>query len=253
MKVFIASFRKQVRDFLRYPNYILKSFFYTPVTYILPFYFLLRTSGVGFEAKTSLNVLLSIILWQYMEFSVVETCNISNRELNIGTVDMIYTLPIPKIAWILGTSIVPGVLFFLSAFIFMGLLLILYPLRMVFSIGQLVPAILLIFLQTIFFSVVVFVLNLRYKKIFNTLLLLMNIFYILSGVLYPITELPEILRLISKCLPFTSVFSLLRGEAMQEGWLIWCAFVNLIYMILSVVLYQRIQKELKVNGDLSVY
>lgn len=249
--VLFACFQRQAKDFLRYPNYLLKSFFYSPISSVLPFYFLMKACTRNFEKEKIFYVLVSVILWAYIEFSIIETCNISNRELNIGMLDVLFSLPFEKEYWILGNVLVPNVLFMMSNFICISVCALVLKIKVDAFMLKICFAFFGLFIQVLMFSVLVFVLNIKFKKLFNVLLISLDVIYLLSGVTYPLEQLPFPLEMIGRLLPFTWIFKITKAQSFSSTEIIFYILLNGIYMLLVCGIYNKIMRDIKKDGQLS--
>ena len=249
--VLLACFQRQVKDFLRYPNYLLKSFFYSPISSVLPFYFLMKACTQNFEKEKIFYILVSVILWTYIEFTIIETCNISNRELNIGMLDVLFLLPFEKKYWILGNVLVPNVLFMVSNFICISVCAAVLKIKIDDYIIKICFAFCGLFIQVLMFSVLVFVLNIKFKKLFNILLISLDVIYLLSGVTYPVEQLPFFLEVLGRILPFTWIFKITKAQKLSSAEIIFYILVNGIYILLVYGIYNKIMRDIKKDGQLS--
>ncbi|AZR73595.1 hypothetical protein BBF96_09455 [Anoxybacter fermentans] len=257
-KVFVFSFKKQVREFKRYPNFFLKSFFYTPFAIILPYWFTIRVF-LGQDDLESLNMtftlLLGAILWNFIYFSVIESYNIINRELNTGTIELIYLSPASRIAWLLGSSFAPSLMFLFSLGAVTTLFYFLFRLSVTINLWTFSIALLMTVISSWSMSLMVFILTIWLKKIFNVLNFSLEVIAIFVGILYPVTYLPIYIRWISYCIPVTYGISLIR-ESFMSGYsshilldIVALSVLTVIYMAFSVTFFTRLERRLKNNGN----
>lgn len=251
-KIIFFSFIRQTNEFIRYPNYIIKSFFYTPITYILPLYYFLITLNDDFNDNLIFNTLLCMVFWQYISFSLIETINIAKRDLNIGIIEVLFTLPVKHTSWILGNVLVPNILFAISNAILILIGVIVFKFNVTLNILKLLTLVFLVFFEILSFSVLIYLLSIMFKKILNILLIIMEFIFLIAGVIYPIDTLPVILKILGLFAPFSYIFEILRGVNNNKFVLI-NGLVNILYFILITILYKKILKGMKKNGNLSTY
>ncbi len=252
-RIVFFSFVKQVKEFLRYPNYLIKSFFYTPIAYVLPLYYFLSTLTEQTSNTLIFETLICMVVWQYISFTFVETCNIAKRELNIGILDVMFTLPVKSVYWVIGNILAPNILFLLSnsLLVFVGFLVFDFT----FSISgvKLLFLLIVVFIEVLIFSIFIYFLVLLFKKVLNIVLMLLELIFLVTGVIYPLCELPVLLKLLGVVSPFSYVFQILRGEKILSGFVICNIGINIVYCGLIVVFYRKTIRGMKINGNLSNY
>lgn len=251
-KIIFFSFIRQIKEFVRYPNYIIKSFFYTPITYILPLYYFLINVNDNFNDNLIFNTILCMVFWQYISFSLIETSNIAKRDLNIGIIEVLFVLPVKHISWILGNVLVPNILFAISNAILVLIGAIVFKFNVTLNVLKLLIIVCLVFFETLSFSVLIYLLSIMFKKILNIVLIIMEFIFLIAGVIYPIGTLPVIIKILGLFAPFSYVFEILRGISNNKFILI-NGLVNILYFILIIIYYKKILKGMKKNGNLSTY
>lgn len=251
-KIIFFSFIRQIKEFVRYPNYIIKSFFYTPITYILPLYYFLINVNDNFNDNLIFNTILCMVFWQYISFSLIETSNIAKRDLNIGIIEVLFVLPVKHISWILGNVLVPNILFAISNAILVLIGAIVFKFNVTLNVLKLLIIVFLVFFETLSFSVLIYLLSIMLKKILNIVLIIMEFIFLIAGVIYPIGTLPVIIKILGLFAPFSYVFEILRGISNNKFILI-NGLVNILYFILIIIYYKKILKGMKKNGNLSTY
>lgn len=251
-KIIFFSFIRQIKEFVRYPNYIIKSFFYTPITYILPLYYFLINVNDNFNDNLIFNTILCMVFWQYISFSLIETSNIAKRDLNIGIIEVLFVLPVKHISWILGNVLVPNILFAISNAILVLIGAIVFKFNVTLNVLKLLIIVFLVFFETLSFSVLIYLLSIMFKKILNIVLIIMEFIFLIAGVIYPIGTLPVIIKILGLFAPFSYVFEILRGISNNKFILI-NGLVNILYFILIIIYYKKILKGMKKNGNLSTY
>lgn len=232
---FIASWRKQLFELIRYPNYFLKSFFYSPVTYILPYYFLMKSFSETSDRTETFCVLSGLIAWQFFQYSVIETLNISNRELNIGILPAIFMTPVNRAAYFLGESCAVSSLFAVSSILMLFVVKVITKVQVPFSEKLLVICFCFI-IYTWALSLVVYILNIMLKKIFNIVIFLLDVMFLICGVTYPLEQLPDIIQKVALLLPPTQMFRLLKMSLVGEQEIDWTELTFLIIGIMVTVL-----------------
>ncbi|MCK4259327.1 MAG: ABC transporter permease [Halanaerobiales bacterium] len=262
LKIFLSSFIKQIKEFNRYPNFYLKSLFYTPIAILLPFWFTIRfflnNNDVN-SINTSFTLLLGVILWNFIYFSVIEAYNIISRELNTDTIYLVFLAPISKIAWLLGASFAPSIMFIFS----LGIVTVIFYLitQPVIMINGLlfITALVLTVILSWSMSLGVFILTIWLKRIFNILNIGLEIIAIFVGVLYPVSHIPSFIRVISYCIPLTYGISLFRQSFVgvnlsSVGYeVLAMALFTLFYMLISIIFFNRFERRLKQNGSFLQY
>lgn len=251
-KIIFFSFIRQTKEFVRYPNYIIKSFFYTPITYILPLYYFLINVNDNFNDNLIFNTILCMVFWQYISFSLIETSNIAKRDLNIGIIEVLFVLPVKHISWILGNVLVPNILFAISNAILVLIGAIVFKFNVTLNVLKLLIIVFLVFFETLSFSVLIYLLSIMLKKILNIVLIIMEFIFLIAGVIYPIGTLPVIIKILGLFAPFSYIFEILRGISNNKFILI-NGLVNIIYFLLIIIFYKKILKGMKKNGNLSTY
>lgn len=251
-KIIFFSFIRQTKEFIRYPNYIIKSFFYTPITYVLPLYYFLINVNNEFNDNLVFNTILCMVFWQYISFSLIETSNIAKRDLNIGIIEVLFVLPVKHISWILGNVLVPNILFAISNAILVLIGAIVFKFNVTLNVLKLLIIVFLVFFETLSFSVLIYLLSIMFKKILNIVLIIMEFIFLIAGVIYPIGTLPVIIKILGLFAPFSYVFEILRGISNNKFILI-NGLVNILYFILIIIYYKKILKGMKKNGNLSTY
>lgn len=251
-KIIFFSFIRQTKEFIRYPNYIIKSFFYTPITYILPLYYFLINVNDNFNDNLIFNTILCMVFWQYISFSLIETSNIAKRDLNIGIIEVLFALPVKHISWILGNVLVPNILFAISNAILILIGVIVFKFNVTLNVLKLLIIVFLVFFETLSFSVLIYLLSIMLKKILNIVLIIMEFIFLIAGVIYPIGTLPVIIKILGLFAPFSYIFEILRGISNNKFILI-NGLVNILYFILIIIFYKKILKGMKKNGNLSTY
>lgn len=251
-RIIFFSFIRQTKEFVRYPNYIIKSFFYTPITYILPLYYFLINVNDNFNDNLIFNTILCMVFWQYISFSLIETSNIAKRDLNIGIIEVLFVLPVKHISWILGNVLVPNILFAISNAILVLIGAIVFKFNVTLNVLKLLIIVFLVFFETLSFSVLIYLLSIMLKKILNIVLIIMEFIFLIAGVIYPIGTLPVIIKILGLFAPFSYIFEILRGISNNKFILI-NGLVNIIYFLLIIIFYKKILKGMKKNGNLSTY
>lgn len=252
-KIIFFSFIRQTKEFIRYPNYIIKSFFYTPITYVLPLYYFLINVNNEFNDNLVFNTILCMVFWQYISFSLIETSNIAKRDLNIGIIEVLFTLPVKYISWILGNVLVPNILFAISNTILILIGFIVFKFNVTLNLFKLLFVIFAVFFETLSFSVLIYLLSIMFKKILNIVLIIIEFIFLIAGVIYPINILPIVLRRLSLFAPFSYIFEILRGTSLNDKFILINGSINILYFILVIIFYKKILKEMKKNGNLSTY
>lgn len=261
--VFIASFNRQLKEFLRYPNLLLKIFFFTPFAIILPYYFTLKMfskSGGVMDNNYVYVLLLGALVWNFIYFSVIETCTIADRELNFGTLENVYVTPFYRQGWVLGLTLVPVVLFVVTLIAIGALVYFILGSSLSVNILSLSFTLLITFIFCWELCVLTFIANIYHKRLFNIINAALGLCSIFVGVFYNIDKLPNVLKWVGYMLPPSHCIMLIRNSfngslsgglmGIQTGYLMG-TIVVLIPVI--VLLNKQFERRMRFEGSLGKY
>lgn len=261
-KTFKCTFKKQVSEFKRYPNFMLKSFFYTPITILIPYYFTIKVF-VGQNSINNKNVLILLlgsILWNFVYFSVIECLNITTRELNTGTIETLFVTPASKVAWLLGSSFVPSAMFIVTLGTITILMSLFFKIDGNINVFLICFSIIFLIVSTWAMCLFVFVLNIWLKRVFNIVNFLLDILAIFVGILYPISILSKNIRWISYCIPTTYCIQLIRQAFCSKFISIYeihemiiLAMLSILLFCISIIFFNTFEKRLKQYGNFLKY
>lgn len=261
-KTLKCTFRKQFLEFTRYPNFILKSLFYTPITILLPYFYTIKLfiGTQSLDNKEVFTLLIGSILWNFVYFSVIETLNIINRELNTGSLENIYVSPASKIAWLMGSSFVPSAMFIISLGVIALIVYLFFNINTPINLILIFYAIVFSFISTWAMCLFVFILNLWLKRIFNIVNFMLDVLAIFVGILYPISFLSEKIRWISYLIPTTYCIELIRGgftssiiTTIMIKKMIILGLLSFLLFSASIIFFNIFEKRLKRYGNFLKY
>ncbi len=200
------------------------------------------------------GVLISgVILWAVMARAQWEMCASMLMEVWDKNLINMFTSPLTVGEFIVASFLL-GVSKLLLVFLFMaGLALLFYQFN-VFSLGiLLVPLLASLFVTSIWLAFVINALILRYgRSVISFAWTLVLLFHPISGVVYPISVLPEPLQAVARILPTSYVFEAMR-EALATGHinssLVLTSFaLNVLYTIVGMGWYLYTFKKAREHG-----
>lgn len=194
-----------------------------------------------------------VIIGTAMYLFVVRTClNVSRSlitELREGTLESIMIAPFRRVQYFVGNMLQQTITTSMEIIV---TILIALPFGINFSKANL-PSVILAFIVSMFayfsLSLVLAVIMLYSRDTYisqNTLFLLL---FILCGVTFPVAYLPLPLQYISKLIPVTDSFQLIRNSIMtgksileQSQQFIYLIMLSMIYCIIGFTLIKRVEK-----------
>jgi ABC-2 type transport system permease protein len=260
LKTLKATFKRNFIIQLRaYPKDFFIGNLLTGVYTILSAYFMYKLLFKGnLEASFSKysgtsDYMSYVIIGTAMYLFVVRTClNVSRSlitELREGTLESIMIAPFKRVQYFVGNMLQQTIT---TSMEIMVTIIIAIPFGINFSKANL-PAFILAFIVSMFayfsLSLVLAVVMLYFRDTYisqNTLFLLL---FILSGVTFPIDYLPRPFQYLSKLIPVTDSFQLMRNSLIagksiveQIHQLIYLVILSTIYCIVGFTLIKKVEK-----------
>lgn len=199
-----------------------------------------------------------ITLWSSIVFSSASDVN---REKYYGTLELLFTAPIPFWFTLAGKIIANTIGGFFSMLISFFYLFIIYRVQVVIEHPLHFILAYLFVLGSLsvfsFFLAMSFTLSRQAYALMN---MLEYPVYLICGFMFPISMLPDWVRPLSWVLPPTWAIELLRiisRKDMKQGELFtaWgvLMLLTVIYLIISRAYYRLVEKRARINGNLGVY
>lgn len=234
------------------------------IIFLMPFLF--STIAVFIYGNSSAELIFQYVvlgsgfvtLWSSIVFSSASDVN---REKYYGTLELLFTAPVPFWLTLAGKIIANTVWGLLSMLISYFYLLVLY--RVPVIIGHPLQFILAYLFVLCSLSVFSFFLAMSFtlsRQAYALMNMLEYPVYLVCGFMFPVSLLPDWVKPLSWVLPPTWAIELLRiisRKDMQQDELIvaWGVLVLLtfIYLAISLAYYRLVEKRARINGNLGVF
>ncbi|SHF24233.1 ABC-2 type transport system permease protein [Marinitoga hydrogenitolerans DSM 16785] len=263
--------KKEMLFLIRYPMQIM---FETilPVINMLPAIFLaiyLMSSNhiQNFEKVTGTKnyfVFISIgIVFSIFNSIQEQTGYQLSKEMWMGTLEQIWITPIKKFNLILGWiffSFIKAILYTISSAIILKFIFIYLNISFnIYSLPLLALSILLLLAISICSGIIICSITLSIKQVDSFVFLVTGAIPLLSGITFPISVLPPKIQIISKILPTTYVFDLIRYSILRSNTildpsieliLVFCYVI--ILMIISVFIFKQLKRRVEKCGTIYI-
>ncbi|WNS45982.1 ABC transporter permease [Paenibacillus sp. MMS20-IR301] len=199
-----------------------------------------------------------ITLWSSIVFSSASDVN---REKYYGTLELLFTAPVPfglTLAGKITANTLWGLLSMLISYVYLA---VFYRVPMV--IGHplhFILAYLFVLCSLSVFSFFLAILFTLSRQAYALMNMLEYPVYLLCGFMFPVTLLPDWIKPVSWMLPPTWAIELLRmisrtSAAQGELILAWgvLLLLTVIYLIISLVCYRLVEKRARIHGNLGVF
>lgn len=259
----LAFFKKDLLRVVRYP---VQMFFeiLLPIISVLPTlllaYYMVNKNGIKyFYSHTGTNnyvlYLSTSIVFSIFMMVLEQTGYLIGDEMWMGTLEQIWLTPVKKIYFLLGwiaNSLFRSIIY---CSISMGVTILVFSkLGMryeIYSIGMLCLAIFFLLVISVSLGLIVCSITLCIKQVDSFMFLVTGLLPIISGVAYPITVFPKAIQFVSKILPTTYAFDLVRYAFLKTN-TIFCikteiviiSIYSLFLVIVSVKLFQIINRRI---------
>ncbi|MEG2656883.1 MAG: hypothetical protein RSA29_14400 [Clostridium sp.] len=200
---------------------IVKLFLISPINAVLPVILLSSTIATNIDKTT----ILKICLWSCFYFTIFEI--ISTRMEFFGS-EKIQDVLLSRISlhrYSFYQTVAVNILYIPSLIITLYLYDLIFHLNIDFLFA--IICAFFVFINNVIVSNIMLAVHLKTQNYFNRFNFGMDIIYIISGVLYPISILPRILGEVSKIIPITHVISFAEGNT---------AHIKIAILIFSIMM-----------------
>ncbi|BBE31804.1 ABC transporter [Tepiditoga spiralis] len=261
--------KKELLFLIRYPMQFIFEII-LPVINMLPAIFLsiyLMSSNhiQSFEKSTGTKnyfVFISIgIVFSIFNSIQEQTGYQLSKEMWMGTLEQIWITPIKKINLILGWiffSFIKALLYTISSAIILKFIFIYLNINFnVYNLPLFILSVLLLLATSICGGIIMCSITLSIKQVDSFVFLITGVIPLLSGITFPISVLPPKIQIISKILPTTYVFDLIRYSILKSNTifepieeLILVLFFIIILMIVSVIIFKLLKRRVEKCGTI---
>lgn len=220
---------------------MVKLFIISPIHLFLPILFISKSIDIKLDSSLALK----ISLWSAFYFTIFEI--VFNR-IEVFSTEKINDILISKTSLFrynlyhtisINLLYLPTLIFTLVVYNYF------FNLNIEFLWALLLT--LLVFFNNIIFSYITLAIHLKNKNYFNKFNFFIEFLYIITGVIYPITALPFILRKLSTIFPINYIFRIADGYnftlSIITGFLIY-----ILLFVISILLMNRSIKKYKNEG-----
>lgn len=261
--------KKELLFLIRYPMQIIFEIL-LPVINMLPAIFLaiyLTSSNdiKSFEKVTGTNdyfVFISIgIVFSIFNSIQEQTSYVLSKEMWMGTLEQIWISPVKKINLVLGWiffSFIKAILYTIASAIILKFIFIYLNISFsIYSLPLLVLSVLLLLAVSICSGIIICSITLNIKQVDSFVFLITGAVPLLSGITFPISVLPPKIQMISKVLPTTYIFDLIRHSILRSNTifepimeLTLVFFYVIIMMIISVFIFKLLKRRVEKCGTI---
>lgn len=257
--VIFATLQKDLRIVRRYIPNLIGNIVQLAIRVL---FFLLLSHTASFQGKNSLSnqdlfifFLCSMLLWVLIGTALQTPLNAVHTDLMNGTLEYLYTNPISRYAYYMGTVIAGAavnMIFFTPFYILLSFLSKAGAVQM----AMVALVCLLTLAALISFGIMIALLALLWRQIGAIAGVIHIVFEFIAGAYVPVDKFPAPLHYLAYLVPFTWGYDLIRFYSLKQWtplapiafeWLILGIFA-LIYTALSVVLLKKVESLSKKNG-----
>lgn len=261
--------KKELLFLVRYPLQIIFEVI-LPVINMLPaillaIYLMSSNHIESFEKATGTKnyfVFISIgVVFSIFNSIQEQTGYVLSKEMWMGTLEQIWVTPIKKFNLILGWiffSLIKAILYIIGSIIILKLIFIYLNISFsVYSLPLLTLSVLLLLAISICGGIIMCSITLSIKQVDSFVFLITGAVPLLSGITFPISVLPPKIQMISKVLPTTYVFDLIRHSILRSTTildptkeLVLVFLYVIILMIASVFIFKLLKRRVEKCGTI---
>lgn len=267
-RVIYAVAKKDLTQMLRYPVWIIQLLIWPlifPLVYILSALGYAGPDESGLQVFKTLTgtsnyagyIMVGTMIWMMVNTTMWNFGSYLRDEQVRGTLESNWLCPINKYDFLIGGSVIS---FFISIF---TLVISMIEYRFIYQVRFSGNVFTWLFLFIIIMPGVYGVgsmlagLVLKLKEVNAAVNVVRGIMMIVCGITFPITVMPGFLRTISKFIPYTYGIQaarqiMINGESLSAAShsIVMCLLEGVITMILGRIIFNSIEKQIKVSGSL---
>jgi ABC-2 type transport system permease protein len=226
-------------------------------------FFLLFSSFVVFQGENALSgnnifvfFLAGIMLWMLTGAALNRPLEAVQNDLYNGTLEYLYSNPISRYAYYLGTVLV-GAIINMVVFLPCLVLLVVYSKMNIVFVFDVILVSALFIGTLVALGIMLALLGLLWRQIGSIVGVLSLLFEMLCGAYCPVTQFPKVIQYIAYFFPFTWGYDLVRYYCLNRHWktlapitVEWyiLAINAIVYLIVSYFLLKIVEKQVKKQG-----
>jgi ABC-2 type transport system permease protein len=262
LKVFRASFRRALLEYLRYPSSWQKGLFWNPIQFILPFLFgLTALSGpAGANAETVGFVFVGAWCWSWLHNTLWDASALLRREFQTGTLEAVFMTPAPRTAWLVGSVSAATVVHAWALLVSGAVAYLVFPFPFNPRWDVVLLYVLIVFLLGWSLALMTAAALLYLKQANNVLSVFVDLTMTVSGATYPTASGPRWLYSLVLLMPLAPAIDGLRqaimnGDSFDPSLAVIVGLVlgTVVMLALGLHLFRTMERQVRHNATLHIF